>query len=1244
MPIAVGAKAFGAPCDAFGSRPSLMLVGRLFGSLCLAALVGCNGGAEPSVGNTELNVVIPNNGGQSPAPDGTPQPAAFDIQVVEYTIACNDGADNGPFLDNNASFADDVTISGVLEVLDTASGGVSNQDFGPDLSEVYVWQGFMDLPPTAGCTVQLRARDGDGEVICSATETFDIAADSVTKVNVLMYCGISFQAPVGMLDLDGDFSFNVANFCPDLFVLNCIDSELDVRTIPPVGDVLATACQVRFRDGDSQCGTSCDPQTCNPTPTGLSCTPGPDPGVSTTVTCASTLGACAISCDGLNPAASCTFSGDTLGNIGDPPPGALAPGVGGFFVSCATVDDDGDPNTPNVPATPGDSITCTAVTTDGDVDCDKTKEVALTIVGDDGCLGDDCDDGNDCTTDFCDLSSGTPGPPLCVNNPIPDGTPCAAGVGACQSGVCNTAGTIPAGSSSTTWSANTTPPGSNGGPTATGGGATVFVTALNSTIELQVDITLTVTSDGNNNFTTDWTVELQNFLLPTVGDAAELGALSIGAVVTGGTPSFIPSTFTPAATGQPISAFLNGDTLTLSSPGQVTRGSATITPTGPSVRVNWDGNFSIELTLGGNPLLTIDQDTTEFDVIGGDINFGFGDSPCNPTASPPPPAACFDDGNECTVDSCDDSSGAAVCVNAPLANGTACSTAPTATGAGSCQNGACLEVPIIPAGSGTTTWVANTIPFGSTGGPTATSGGCAVDPTVIGTTIYFDTTVVLGVTSDGNNNFATDWTVSLQQFLLPTLSNAAEYGSLSLNAIVTGGVPSSIPSTANAAATGQLIGAFVTGGLLTLGTPSEITQGVAAVTPGAPGLRVNWDGKFDLQLTLGGNPLLEFNQDACLFNVQGSGVSFGDLPCSPTATPPPPPDCFDDGNDCTVDSCDDSSGSAVCVNAPAADGTACSSAASLSGLGECQAGACVPAGCTIDGCSAGTECRLPQTCNPSTEQCEPVPPDNQPDGTACNGGNGACQSGSCIDNCLGIVCDDGNDCTADPPCDSAAGGICPASSFEPAGTFCNPGTGPFGECDGAGVCIEVAAPVVAAGSGQTVWQARTTPLGSSGGPSATGAGCAVFVTVLNTVLPLDVTLTLGVSSDGSNNISTAWTAEVQHFLLPSAGNAAEYGGIDIRAQVSNGTPSAIPSSANPAALGQLIGAFLVGDVFILTTPTEISEGSARIVPTGSSINVNWDGTFTVELTLGGTPLVTVDESVCTFDVQGSGVDFAVNQP
>ncbi|MEM9728390.1 MAG: hypothetical protein AAF997_07380, partial [Myxococcota bacterium] len=351
----------------------------------------------------------------------------FDIQIVEYTLVCDDGIDydptENPDIDGGALVDDDVTLNGNLEVLNTPGGPSTDQDFGPDLDEVYVWQGFMDLPPTAGCTVQLRARDGDGEVICTSTVTFDISTDTTTKVNVLMDCQISYQAPVGMLDLDADFSFNVSNYCPDLFVFNAVDAapvEQGTGGIP----VAATSIEVRFRDADNTCGQSCDPQTCVPSADGLSCTPGPDPGVSTTITC--TGGE--LDCDGDPNTAEteCVLDGDVLGVLGgDAIVNASA------FVSCVP---------PSVGGIPGAVITCTAVTTDGDLDCNKTKALTVTCPGLPPCDPSviDCDDGNPCTVDSCDPSSGIG---VCSNTPEPAGTACAdASVCSTTPGLCDGAG------------------------------------------------------------------------------------------------------------------------------------------------------------------------------------------------------------------------------------------------------------------------------------------------------------------------------------------------------------------------------------------------------------------------------------------------------------------------------------------------------------------------------------------------------------------------------------------------------------------------------------------------------------------------------------------------------------------------------------------------------------------------------------------------------------------------------------
>ncbi|NND29405.1 MAG: hypothetical protein HKN97_12505, partial [Myxococcales bacterium] len=415
---------------------------------CIGSLAACTSGEGGTAGNTELNVIVPNG-----YDAGSSAPALIDIQDVEYTIDCAGNSDT--FLDNNASFDDEVTLNGNLEVQDGRTNAAAIYGDPAIDGQAEIWQGFMDLPP-GPCTIELRARDDDGEVICTAQEPFNIAADSTTKVNIVLICDISFQAPVGMLDVDGTFSFNVGNFCPDLFILNCIDSAPAEQVVlpPPNPPLAGTGCQVRFRDGDSTCGAGCDPQTCVPSGlAGLTCTPGPDPGVSTTVTCTDALLDCQG--DGISDA-SCTFTGDTVGDLEQQPPAFPgAPGVGGFFLTCIP---------PALGGTPGATATCTAVTTDGDLDCDKTKVVEVTCPGSTPCqlydeaqnglpagggtqAGADatCDaaDATVCTSSTCDdltCDGSTSGSCCAVAANAPDGTDCSSeipeAIGVCAAGVC----------------------------------------------------------------------------------------------------------------------------------------------------------------------------------------------------------------------------------------------------------------------------------------------------------------------------------------------------------------------------------------------------------------------------------------------------------------------------------------------------------------------------------------------------------------------------------------------------------------------------------------------------------------------------------------------------------------------------------------------------------------------------------------------------------------------------------------
>ena len=183
----------------------------------------------------------------------------------------------------------------------------------------------------------------------------------------------------------------------------------------------------------------CDPQTCVPNGlSGLTCTPGPDPGVSTTITCTDAW----LDCNGDGtPDPECVFTGDTEGTLGQQPPSFPgAPGNGGFFITCIP---------PALGGPPGATPVCTAVTTDGDVDCDKTKVVEVACPGlapcdqyaVDGFL---CDDGNSCTANACDNALAVGGSCGLANNgscctttnlPLGDSCPDAA-----PPGVCNGAG------------------------------------------------------------------------------------------------------------------------------------------------------------------------------------------------------------------------------------------------------------------------------------------------------------------------------------------------------------------------------------------------------------------------------------------------------------------------------------------------------------------------------------------------------------------------------------------------------------------------------------------------------------------------------------------------------------------------------------------------------------------------------------------------------------------------------------
>ena len=136
----------------------------------------------------------------------------------------------------------------------------------------------------------------------------------------------------------------------------------------------------------------------------------------------------------------------------------------------------------------------------------------------------------------------------------------------------------------------------------------------------------------------------------------------------------------------------------------------------------------------------------------------------------------------------------------------------------------------------------------------------------------------------------------------------------------------------------------------------------------------------------------------------------------------------DDGNPCTDDSCDKTTGQ--CTVAPKVDGVACDDGDKCSENDSCKGGTCKAGAakfcddgklCTDDACDPKTGC----TAKNNTAPCS---------GDACK--LGACASGACV---LGTKtgCDDGNPCTTDV-CDTKTN----SCTFTPVanGTVCGDGT------------------------------------------------------------------------------------------------------------------------------------------------------------------------------------------------------------
>jgi len=186
----------------------------------------------------------------------------------------------------------------------------------------------------------------------------------------------------------------------------------------------------------------------------------------------------------------------------------------------------------------------------------------------------------------------------------------------------------------------------------------------------------------------------------------------------------------------------------------------------------------------------------------------------------------------------------------------------------------------------------------------------------------------------------------------------------------------------------------------------------------------------------------------------------------------------DDGDACTVDSCEPTAGCAhhdtACPTAcgPGDDGLRCSDGSACTVVDTCTGGVCVGTAlncddgdpCTTDNCDAGLGCVYVEEANPPNcvSDCHMVA-----DHTPCPGDGDPCTQDGCLEGACQIglrqfvrQCDDGDRCNGDEFCSSVKG--------------CQPGPPPV--CDDGDLCNGVETCVPATGC-------------QAGTPAADGTAC-----------------------------------------------------------------------------------------------------------------------------------------------------------
>ena len=356
------------------------------------------------------------------------------------------------------------------------------------------------------------------------------------------------------------------------------------------------------------------------------------------------------------------------------------------------------------------------------------------------------------------------------------------------------------------------------------------------------------------------------------------------------------------------------------------------------------------------------------------------------------PTNC-DDSNPCTIDSCNTVTG---CQHAPVTNNVPCSDGNACNGVETCQAGACRPGTVLACDDGN----------GCTADSCNAVGGCVHTP-IVGCrpcTVTAD--------CDDSNACTTD------------VCN----GNACQNTPVANGTACPDATVCNGAETCQA-GVCGAGTALNCNDANVCTADTCDPVAGCRHTPVA-DGT------------------SC---ADGTVCNGAEICQAGVCTSTTPLNC-DDGNPCTTDVCLAISG---CQHTALANGTSCADTTVCNGAETCTSGACV-SGAPLN-CNDGNACTL-DTCD-AAAGCRHTPFSNGtpcPDGTVCNGAE-ACQAGACMPNAP-LNCNDGNACTTDT-CNAVSGCInTPIAGCRPCAVAadCNDNQPCTSDTCNAGVCQNAA--------------------------------------------------------------------------------------------------------------------------------------------------------------------------------------------